>query len=243
MPYGFIFLQFSPDLFPMTRAICIVASMLTVDDVCDWVVHSLHMPDSVTEIIRDNAVTGYDFPDLVENDGQRIESELGITKRTLKSRLYRGIVMRLVGMGTLPLELLSVAADRVSCSEIRLDWTVYKKEKNSFPTHKYLVERNEPSNYFDSGYKPNDSATIDELLVVRPVRIDGSIEADLPPDFSLIPAVRQEWVAVCSDMATFCIDTGLMPGTIYKYRISAWNAVCDLQIYSDCTFNNNCGFI
>lgn len=59
------------------------------------------MPQEIRDIIWSNAVTGFDFPDLVENDGILISTELGINKRTLKSRLYRGLVMRLMGMGTI----------------------------------------------------------------------------------------------------------------------------------------------
>ena len=52
--------------------------MLTTEDVCDWAVHSLHLPLEVRDLLWQNAVTGFDFPDLVEHDGQLIISELGI---------------------------------------------------------------------------------------------------------------------------------------------------------------------
>ena len=198
--------------------------MLTVEDVCDWVVHSLHMPEEIADILRSNAVTGYDFPDLVEHDGRLIETELGIAKRTLKSRLYRGIVMRLMGMGTLPYDVLTVQADSASCKEIRLEWTVEQRERHGFPTHKYLVQRFEPSAGSISDATPNDSTPIQEILLGEHVHID-TVGFKKSPVATPGQAAVSDWVAVCSDMATFCIDKGLEPGKKYKYRISAWNAV------------------
>lgn len=201
-----------------------IASMLSVDDVCDWVVHSLHMPEEVREIMRANAVTGYDFPDLVEHDGRLIETELGITKRTLRSRLYRGLVMRLMGMGTLPSDMINVNTDSVSCHEVRLQWVVEQGGgRHGFPTHKYLVQRYETTDAVSA-----EATATENLSPADPLDIDAAFAANTPislPGGGKSRIQVPEWTVVCSDMSTFCIDKGLAPGTKYMYRVSAWNAV------------------
>ena len=219
----------------------ITASMLSVDDVCDWVVHSLHMPEEVRDIMRDNAVTGYDFPDLVEHDGRLIETELGITKRNLRSRLYRGLVMRLMGMGTLPSDVLNVHTDSVSCHEVRLQWVVEQAERHGFPTHKYLVQRYETTAAVAHGSSASENLSVSDALLADPRDIDSTFDTNAPIILPQESKIRvPEWTVVCSDMATFCIDKGLAAGTKYMYRVSAWNAVSGILPRCPVLYNTTC---
>ena len=120
------------------------ASLLSVKEASDWARHSMHMPDDVVETFVRNAVTGYDFPELIENDGELIESELGIARKNLKRRLLRGMVMRFMGMGSFPPTPNNFRAKLTGCLEVKLSWDKFKTTDVYFPVHKYVVERFEP---------------------------------------------------------------------------------------------------
>lgn len=42
----------------------VAGTLLTVDEVAQWVVHAVQLPQEVADIFRNNMVTGYDFPEL-----------------------------------------------------------------------------------------------------------------------------------------------------------------------------------
>lgn len=44
-----------------------IGTLLTVDEVAQWVVHAAQLPQEVADAFRSNRVTGYDFPGLIEN--------------------------------------------------------------------------------------------------------------------------------------------------------------------------------
>lgn len=44
-----------------------IGTLLTVDEVAQWVVHAAQLPQEVADTFRSNRVTGYDFPGLIEN--------------------------------------------------------------------------------------------------------------------------------------------------------------------------------
>lgn len=117
------------------------ASLLSVKEVADWARHSMHMPDDVVDIFISNAVTGYDFPELIENEGELIESELGITRRNLKRRLLRGMIMRFTGMGSMPAVPSNFNARPAGCLRVKLRWDKFSTSDVYFPVHKYVVER------------------------------------------------------------------------------------------------------
>lgn len=122
------------------------ASLLSVKDSADWARHSMHMPEDVVQIFLSNAVTGYDFPELMENEGELIETELGITRKNLKRRLLRGMIMRFTGMGSMPDTPTSFNGQPSGCLEVKLSWDKFRTSDVYFPVHKYLVERFQPDN-------------------------------------------------------------------------------------------------
>jgi hypothetical protein len=115
--------------------------MLSVEDVAEWTRHSLHMPEEVAELFRKNAVSGFDFPDLVDNGGELMETELGITKLLWKAKLYKGIIRRLMGMGKVPDPPSDISAVLETCADIRVRWSRSPSKGDGFPTHRYVVQR------------------------------------------------------------------------------------------------------
>lgn len=154
--------------------------MLSIDEVAAWLEHSLHMPSEVCDKFRLNAITGFDFPELLEHNGRLIETELGITRRNLKTRIYRGILMRLMGMGTTPPRPSDVKSEAITCSDIKIQWAHLVLSDHDFPVHKYVLQR-----------------------------LDGAA-----------------WTTVLADHSHEYFDLHLQPGTVYSYRLCAWNAVC-----------------
>lgn len=82
--------------------------------------HAQQMPPEVVQSFVDNGITGYDFPELLQHEGQLLEQELGIRRQTLKRRLLRGMRMKLLGMGNHPAapELLALATLPPSTSTV-----------------------------------------------------------------------------------------------------------------------------
>lgn len=89
-----------------------LASLLPLDEVARWVAHAQQMPPDVVKSFMDNGITGYDFPELLQNDGALLEQELGISRVSLRRRLMRGMRMKLLGMGNHPAapELLTLTS-------------------------------------------------------------------------------------------------------------------------------------
>jgi hypothetical protein len=114
-------------------------SLLTVDEVAEWIVHAGQLPTEVGNIFRKNHVTGYDFPELVEDDGSALKNELNIDKSTYRKKIVRAVNSRLFGIGTVPYQIDGVIPTIESCSTITLKWN--KARTDNLPIHKYRVTR------------------------------------------------------------------------------------------------------
>merc|ERR1712232_1156798 len=91
-------------------------SLLTADEVEEWVVHSVQLPESIGRIFKDNVVTGYDFPELVENDGELLLTELGIMKLSFRKKIVRHIRAKMLGIGDVPDPPANIKKKLESCS-------------------------------------------------------------------------------------------------------------------------------
>lgn len=49
-----------------------------MEEAADWVTHAVQLPEDVAEAFRSNSVSGYDFPELIENNGEGLHFDLGI---------------------------------------------------------------------------------------------------------------------------------------------------------------------
>lgn len=114
-------------------------SLLTADEVAEWVVHAVQLPESVGDIFKENVVTGYDFPELVENDGDALEKDLGIEKSSFRKKIVRHIHARMLGIGTVPTAPPKFDHRLESCSTASLSWS--KSAAKGFPVHGYRVQR------------------------------------------------------------------------------------------------------
>ena len=116
-----------------------LVNLLTVDEVAEWIVHAGQLPTQVGEIFRENHVTGYDFAELVDNDGAALKEELKIDKATYRKRITRAVNTRLFGIGTVPSPVEDITGSVESCSTITLHWE--KAQAANLPVHKYRVMR------------------------------------------------------------------------------------------------------
>ena len=92
-------------------------------------------------IFKDNVVTGYDFPELVENNGEALEKELGIEKQSFRKKIIRHIHARMLGIGTVPTPPGRVLHQLIpeSCSTVGISWS--RSTAKGFPVHSYRVQR------------------------------------------------------------------------------------------------------
>jgi len=114
-------------------------SLLTAEEVSEWVVHAVQLPNEIGGIFLDHLVTGYDFPELVDHGGEAIESELGITKASHRKKIMRHINARMLGIGTVPTTPSQFRHTLESCSTVSLSWS--KSTAKGFPVHSYRVQR------------------------------------------------------------------------------------------------------
>ena len=114
-------------------------SLLTAEEVSEWVVYAAQLPESVGKIFLEHVVTGYDFPELVDHDGEAIKKELGIEKNSYRKKILRHINARMLGIGTVPTPPQSFKHTLESCSAVTLSWT--KSTAKGFPVHSYRVQR------------------------------------------------------------------------------------------------------
>ncbi|CAN0245404.1 unnamed protein product, partial [Discosporangium mesarthrocarpum] len=79
------------------------------EHVTRWVRDMRTMPTIVVLILFANVkqVTGYDFPDLVKEDGAALFYDLGIKRRSFRKRIIKAIEIRLLGLGEEPPPLVA----------------------------------------------------------------------------------------------------------------------------------------
>ena len=77
-------------------------SLLNLDETVDWVVHACQLPHSVGRIFRDNRITGSEFAELIENNGELLLTELNVPKATWRKKLLKHMNLKLLGLGAVP---------------------------------------------------------------------------------------------------------------------------------------------
>jgi len=175
--------------------------LFSVDDVIEWLAHAVQLPDDVQSTFCAHHVTGFDFPELIENSGERLKTELGITNSMHARKIIRHIKARMVGLESI---LPKVEPDIPELIRNRMSLTWKKIELESgFPVHKYRIQRKE--------------FPIQELggVLLRMLRISRTP----PPDKWKI------WETVYDDKDNVYIDVSRKAGFEYAYRIEAWNAL------------------
>lgn len=210
-------------------------SLLTVDEVAEWVVHAVQMPDYVGDIFRENFVTGYDFPELVENGGQALLSELKIEKPSFRKKIIRHVYARLLGIGSVPSPPNEVNYNLESCSTASFSWK--KSIAGGFPVHSYRVQRRaidlhrteslgslhsslSTEHHGDGMPTAKDSQQIDP---VSDQCVEDGVDSVCAETVNL--HVSSDWITVYVGGETEFVDTSLELGKNYLYRFQAWNSV------------------
>lgn len=185
-------------------------SLLTAEEVKEWIENALQLPEYIGDIFKDNGVTGYDFPELVENDGLSLREDLGIHKPTFRKKILRHIQASLLGVGAVPdkIDLTFLRSTIESCSTVSFSWI--KPNARGFPVHSYKVQRRHVDLY-------SSTNNIIEGLW----KSDGLYESS-----SAIKSTSvSQWVNIYSGGEPQFHDNSLQLGHLYYYRIQAWNSV------------------
>jgi len=188
--------------------------LLGVEDVAEWLVHAVQLPlVDVESKFCHNHVTGYDFPELVENNGNRLRTELGVTNSRHVKKIMSLVNARMVGIES-NLAKVQLDAPEVLCNRVKLTWG--KVESNSgFPVHKYRLQRLAVPMERGLALDPSSS-----------VEVEGSRGAAVrgrPCRDSTKPV--DPWETVYDGMEGEYVDFNMKDGFEYTYRIEAWNAL------------------
>eukprot|EP00607_Mallomonas_marina_P000462 CAMPEP_0182439186 /NCGR_PEP_ID=MMETSP1167-20130531/86283_1 /TAXON_ID=2988 /ORGANISM="Mallomonas Sp, Strain CCMP3275" /LENGTH=640 /DNA_ID=CAMNT_0024632829 /DNA_START=8 /DNA_END=1927 /DNA_ORIENTATION=- len=178
-----------------------IGSALSVEEVGEWAEHAQQLPEVVAQQFLKHRITGYDFPELVEDDGELLEKELGITRHGLKKRVLKSMKLILLGAIQKPIAPSLLSAVPITCSRVKIDWEMNTPNNNTFPIHKYVVQR----------------AVKDPLLL------------PLAPWNSPLP--QHQWATVYEGLDTECEDwvpAGYVAADATSqvlYRVTGWNAL------------------
>eukprot|EP00586_Coscinodiscus_wailesii_P008032 CAMPEP_0172522172 /NCGR_PEP_ID=MMETSP1066-20121228/292977_1 /TAXON_ID=671091 /ORGANISM="Coscinodiscus wailesii, Strain CCMP2513" /LENGTH=703 /DNA_ID=CAMNT_0013305147 /DNA_START=247 /DNA_END=2355 /DNA_ORIENTATION=+ len=216
-------------------------SLLTADEVAEWVEHAVQLPEDVAQLFKKNVVTGYDFPELVENDGSALLTDLGIEKSSFRKKLVKHISARMLGIGDIPSPPTKVKHKLESCSTISFTWD--KSLARGFPVHSYRVQRraveihggytrstlNSSNDYIQRTLSQRTlsscagACTEEELTEI--VTGDISTESLVDSDLASRTFPTCDWVTVYSGGETSFHDSWLDRHHKYIYRLQAWNNV------------------
>ena len=180
----------------------------------DWVRHGLQLHEHAVSRFEEAKITGYDFPELLENDGRLLESHLGLSSPYERRRVQRGMRMKLMGMGRPPVKPFAVAAKSRGCSSVLVEWKSDSADA-SFPVHKFVLQRREPS-------LPRSRWGVWWAA--------GNSSAE------------SQWRTVYEGMETRFEETGLATDEVYSYRIVAWNVIgrSEYEYVSERTVTSPC---
>jgi len=178
-------------------------SLLTTEEVAEWIVYSVQLPSSVGKIFLENGITGYDFLEIVDNGGKVLEDELGISKASFRNKIVRQMQARMLGIGSAPGTPQHFVHKLESCKAVTLSWD--KSTARVFPVHSYRIQRR-AINLFGSALP----SSVDESASITNSNTFDSFKSD--------------WKTVFVGSDTEFADSDLEMGHNYIYRIQAWNS-------------------
>lgn len=181
-------------------------NLLTAEEVAEWIVYSVQLPSSIGSLFLENGITGYDFLEIVENKGQVLIDELGITKESFRNKIVRRMQSRMLGIGSSPEVPPNFTYKLESCNAVTLSWD--RSTARVFPIHSYRIKRRGIHLIGSAG------STIESSSMSISVGFDSSITNS-----------NTDWKTVYIGGDTEYVDTLLETGHNYMYRIQAWNSV------------------
>lgn len=162
--------------------------------------HTLH------RIFLENGITGYDFPEIVENGGEVLLNELGIDKTSFRNKIVRQMQARMLGIGSIPDKPTQFYYKLDNCKAVSFTWE--RSSARVFPVHSYRIQRR-AINLFENGSTNENNMPIAN-------------------DFSMVtypPVSTSDWKTVYVGGENEFVDSSLETGHNYIYRIQAWNSV------------------
>lgn len=211
-------------------------NLLTAEEVEEWIVHAVQLPEEIGRIFKQNAVTGYDFAELVENNGEILTTELGVTKPSFIKKLVNLMYARMLGIGSVPQPPTDIHLKVENCNSVILTWE--KSSAAGFPIHSYRVQRRavemfsktsqdqqndqSKSNINTSNSNDNNSCPVGKFMI--PFRYFDDSCSEVSTQGKVQHQSHLDWVTVYDGADTEFFDS-LEPGYSYKYRIQAWNSV------------------
>ena len=73
-----------------------IGTLLSADEVVNWLLHALQLPYEIVSQFSAQGVSGYDFPDLLANQGALLETQLNITNPVIRSKILQGIRVKVL---------------------------------------------------------------------------------------------------------------------------------------------------
>jgi hypothetical protein len=115
-------------------------TLVTVEDVADWVTNAVQLRQ-YEDAFRRNAIRGFDLPLLLEDNGRALVESLGITDKLHRTQIMRSVQLRLLGVGVVPAPPSDIRCELHSNSSghMRVDWSNANNARLTIPTHKVRV--------------------------------------------------------------------------------------------------------
>eukprot|EP00884_Botryococcus_braunii_P022435 jgi/Botrbrau1/8876/Bobra.50_2s0031.2 len=107
--------------------------------VAEWIKHGLGLPQYVDNF-RANAITSLDFPILVNDGGETLRNDLGISSKLHRQQIIRAIQRMILGLGSPPSAPRDLWGKPLTCDSIAVSWQI-PLQLGSPPMHKYKLER------------------------------------------------------------------------------------------------------
>ena len=180
-------------------------SLLTAEEVAEWIVYSVQLPSSVGKIFLENGITGYDFLEIVDNGGEVLQNELGIDKASFRNKIVRQMQARMLGIGSSPGNPQKFTYKLESCKAATLSWE--RSTARVFPVHSYRIQRRSINLFGGNGSSAENEVGISTNSNV--VAFDSS---------------NNDWKTIYVGADNEFVDSGLETGHNYMYRIQAWNS-------------------
>jgi len=121
-----------------TKYLSKVGSLLSVQDVSDWLKYGLQVPDYITQEFASNSITGHDLAEIVADDGRALWEELGVRKKRIFGKIMKGIQMVLLGVGSPPPPPSSLLVYSEGGTSLSVQWSV--PEFESIPIHQFRLQ-------------------------------------------------------------------------------------------------------
>ena len=95
------------------------------EEVADWARHALQLPEAMVAVLESEHVSGYDFAELIDHDGEQLREMLAACRAParLQRKLKRAMQLALLGVGAPPSAPLSFTSTSIDCQTLEVSWS------------------------------------------------------------------------------------------------------------------------